>query len=735
MLIINSYKINDGNTGFANGNGNGIPENGETIELMPFIKNIGVGKAIQVNLTIASINSQIDIKRKNAIISHIMPKQTSVGNLVFSIPRLFLGDEIKADITASDVRGASEVKKIFTITTVTHQPILAYNYKIIDSNKDGLLENGEEGEIEILLSNKGVIEARSIRVDLDSDDISFSNSSSIIERIASVSSHVPLRFFFKVPRTFQTDSLNIRIQLNQKDFPGITEYINIPIKLIHPDFTITHQILDQNHNGIIEQGETIALIAKVRNIGKLDAENVVISMDIAQKGIILNGNKTITIGKLAAGTESEPQQFSIHVQRRAKPEDLPVYFTISQKDFPNKGVSISLNIAPEEAEVITIAGKEGHQKAFPLVPSISSYIPPVIVIALPKNNKRTASEFEMLTAKVVDDKGIASIEIIVNGRRLDATRSVGGIKKADQDHKERELRVKIPLQLGKNEITIMAFDIENLSRSESITVFREAECGEIWAAVIGINQYKNSQIPPLKYARNDAQAFAEYLRENIGIESNHLFEFYDEEATKLNITSLLGTKLSRKANRPEDTVFIFFAGHGAPEKDPQNKDGDGISKYILTYDSDPQDFYATAIPMDRIAEIFARIGAERVVFIADSCYSGGSGGRTILAKGQRATLSDAFLERIIQTGRGRIILTSSNTNEVSQESDELKHGYFTYYLLKGLKGAADLDADKLIDIDEIYRYLNKWVPDKTNGAQHPVKKGEAEGQLIVGRLK
>jgi len=36
-------------------------------------------------------------------------------------------------------------------------------------------------------------------------------------------------------------------------------------------------------------------------------------------------------------------------------------------------------------------------------------------------------------------------------------------------------------------------------------------------------------------------------------------------------------------------------------------------------------------------------------------------------------------------------------------------------------------------MDEIYRYLNKWVPEQTKGAQHPVKKGQAEGLVIVGR--
>jgi len=271
---------------------------------------------------------------------------------------------------------------------------------------------------------------------------------------------------------------------------------------------------------------------------------------------------------------------------------------------------------------------------------------------------------------------------------------------------EQDFRIKIPLKLGKNLIKVSAFDIENLSSSRSVTVFRDSECGEIWAAVIGLNEYQNSAIPSLNHAKNDARAFADYLRENMKLDRDHLFELYDSKATVRNMKSVLGTKLRRMADRPEDTVYIFFAGHGAPEKDIESKDGDGITKYILAYDSDPQDLYSTAMPMDEIARILSRIRAERIIFIADSCYSGGAGGRTILASGRRANLSDAFLDRIAQSGKGRIILSPCNANEVSQEDDGLKHGYFTYYLLKGLKGEADLDGDRLIDIDDIYRYLN-----------------------------
>jgi hypothetical protein len=77
-------------------------------------------------------------------------------------------------------------------------------------------------------------------------------------------------------------------------------------------------------------------------------------------------------------------------------------------------------------------------------------------------------------------------------------------------------------KLGKNLIKVSAFDIENLSNSRSVTVFRDSERGEIWAAVIGLNEYQNSAIPSLNYAKNDARAFADYLRENMKLGRDHL---------------------------------------------------------------------------------------------------------------------------------------------------------------------------------------------------------------------
>ena len=69
---------------------------------------------------------------------------------------------------------------------------------------------------------------------------------------------------------------------------------------------------------------------------------------------------------------------------------------------------------------------------------------------------------------------------------------------------------------------------------------------------------------------------------------------------------------------------------------------------------------------------------------------------------------------------------------MSVEKDELGHGVFTYYLMEGLRGPADTDADGLVTVDEAYRYVSVKVPEATGQEQHPVKKGSVEGQLVMG---
>jgi uncharacterized caspase-like protein len=357
-------------------------------------------------------------------------------------------------------------------------------------------------------------------------------------------------------------------------------------------------------------------------------------------------------------------------------------------------------------------------------------VAPIIVIATPKDGLHLDSEIVSLYGVVEHVRKITRLEILVNNvltKRVDK-RSLN--LKPQQDNRI-DFSERIILKEGKNQITVVAQDEYGIVAKKSIRVNWTKKKGEIWAVIIGINKFK--KFPHLKYSVNDAREFHRYMTEVNRVPKENVWLLLDEEATLENLRSVLGTQVRRKAGR-DDMVVIYLAGHGTTERDAASLDGDGLEKYILPYNADPTDLYASALPMREIAQIFRRIVSERLVFISDTCYSGASGGRTVPVPGVRAPLSGAFLDRLSQ-GKGRMILAASDTNEVSVEKDDLGHGVFTYYLLEALRGKGDLDGNGFITLDEVYRYVSEKVPQATEQGQHPVKKGEMVGEIVLGEVK
>ncbi len=359
--------------------------------------------------------------------------------------------------------------------------------------------------------------------------------------------------------------------------------------------------------------------------------------------------------------------------------------------------------------------------------------PPAIALATHLDGKKVKVDRIQLTGAAASEMGISRIEIRVNNELL-VRRQVRGVQVVGNEpsvHLTMEFSESVHLREGKNEITVTAFDDKQLSTIRTLNLTRLVDKGKIWAVVIGISQYE--QVPPLKYADKDAIAFYDYLHTQVGVPKDQITLLANNQATLFNLKRSLGTELKRKAG-PQDTVIIYYAGHGAPETDSMSPDGDGLEKYLIPFDADPKDLYSTGLPMREVETIFRRLSADRVILITDSCYSGATAGRTFSTANRRAVVSDKFLGRLAK-GKGRVILTASRAGEVSEERDNLQHGVFTYYLLQGLKGAADYDADGLVTVDEVYSYVSTHVPQVTGQNQHPVKKGVFEGQLILGRVQ
>ena len=104
--------------------------------------------------------------------------------------------------------------------------------------------------------------------------------------------------------------------------------------------------------------------------------------------------------------------------------------------------------------------------------------------------------------------------------------------------------------------------------------------------------------------------------------------------------------------------------------------------------------------------------SKKIVLI-DTCHSEGSTGRRT-----RAVDNDS-LARAFKEARA-VVFTSSTGRELSQEGSEWGHGVFTYALIEGLSGAADLIPDNIITMKELDAYVSEIVPKLTRGDQHPI---------------
>jgi len=247
-----------------------------------------------------------------------------------------------------------------------------------------------------------------------------------------------------------------------------------------------------------------------------------------------------------------------------------------------------------------------------------------------------------------------------------------------------------------------------------------------YAVIIGISKYKNSDtIAPLKYATADAKAFYDFIRTPVGggFEEQNIRLLLDEQATVKNVRSALGTFLKKAV--ADDMVYIYFAGHGAPEpKNPSNL-------YFLTYEADVDDLFSTSLPMDQITYILKKhIFAKRVVVLTDACHSAGIGGDLGGTRGGENRIND-FVRQLAKTRPGRAVITGSRTGEYSQEGTRWGggHGVFTHYWLQALEGSADVNADGIVTLGEAFDYTSRKVARDTQNNQHPDTLGNFDNDM------
>ncbi len=217
---------------------------------------------------------------------------------------------------------------------------------------------------------------------------------------------------------------------------------------------------------------------------------------------------------------------------------------------------------------------------------------------------------------------------------------------------------------------------------------------ESWAVIIGIDHYKTW--PKLNYAVNDARGIQEILVRKYKFKPECIVTLTNQEATREKILSVLGDVMGDPAKvKREDRVFVFFAGHGITRKLSSGRD----LGYIVPVDADSQNYQGQCISKTNFLDISEAIPAKHLFFVMDSCYSGLG-----LMRGAGALRTDKYL-REISRRTARQMLTAGGVDEQVEDHGPNGHSVFTWTLLQGLEGRADLNGDGFITSSELAAYV------------------------------
>lgn len=246
---------------------------------------------------------------------------------------------------------------------------------------------------------------------------------------------------------------------------------------------------------------------------------------------------------------------------------------------------------------------------------------------------------------------------------------------------------------------------------------------KVWAVVAGVASYDH--MPALRYTDDDAYQFYAFLKSPEGgaLPDNQVQVLVDDNATRDNLLSAMRTIFLQADEN--DVVLFYFSGHG-------------IEGAFVPVDFDG---YSHRLEHSEIRHILEQSRARQKLVLGDACHSGsligGEFSPDMLAAKEPSVgdMLNKYYKAFDNCESGMALFMSSKGAEVSLEDTGLRSGVFSHFLIKGLKGEADANNDKIVSIEEEFNYVREKVRRYTAGAQTPVLTGKYDGRMPVGVVR
>ena len=287
---------------------------------------------------------------------------------------------------------------------------------------------------------------------------------------------------------------------------------------------------------------------------------------------------------------------------------------------------------------------------------------------------------------------------------------VDAVKKDQNETRAVKQANTLEIDVPNRDCTVTLYAQNRVGNSEpvSIRLIREnvaqGDLPRLFCVAIGVGDYHDDKLPPLRLSTKDARDFAEAISKKRGLPfaDVQVKLLTDKEATRADIFEAM--EWLQQETTPNDISFFFYAGHGyRDEKD---------RFYFMPYEGTTDKLYNcfSATDFRNMAE---DINCKLIVF-TDACYS------AALFEGNRSAATTHFIEQLRRTKNGMMLYASSASDTKSKEDPSWGNGAFTKALLAAFNGGARQQFDEGLSTQELERYLYKEVRRLTDFKQTPI---------------
>ena len=194
-------------------------------------------------------------------------------------------------------------------------------------------------------------------------------------------------------------------------------------------------------------------------------------------------------------------------------------------------------------------------------------------------------------------------------------------------------------------------------------------------------------LPTLRFAAADAERFAAVMKATGTVPADHVMTVKEPTLAALRQSfAAVDAKIEsvRRGGGAKGARFIFYyTGHS-------DASGLHLADGLLR--------------KDELHALIAAVRAETKIVFFDACYSG-----ALAAKGVKPATDFIVPKAELDEPSGSVYFAATSGTDVAFEVEELGGSLFTHHLVIGLYGAADVNKDGIVTVDELYQYVYRQM--------------------------